>query len=94
MRPLVDPDFWRDRAVLLTGHSGFKGAWLALWLRSLGARVSGLADGVPTEPSLYELARVAGDLAEFRADVRDPVAVLAAFAECEPEIVIHMAAQP
>lgn len=91
---LVDPDFWRDRAVLLTGHTGFKGAWLALWLQSLGARVSGLADGIPTTPSLFELAHVAGGLhADVRADVRDHAAVLAAFAEHEPEVVVHMAAQ-
>ncbi|MEJ7798590.1 MAG: GDP-mannose 4,6-dehydratase, partial [Solirubrobacteraceae bacterium] len=94
MRPLVDPDFWRDRAVLLTGHTGFKGAWLALWLQSLGARVSGLSDGVPTVPSLYELARVGDGVQGFRADVRDHEAVLAAFAAGAPEIVIHMAAQP
>ncbi|MCW3068298.1 MAG: CDP-glucose 4,6-dehydratase, partial [Solirubrobacterales bacterium] len=51
----VDADFWRDRSVLLTGHTGFKGAWLALWLQSLGAHVTGLSLGVPTDPSLYEL---------------------------------------
>lgn len=94
MRPLVDPEFWRDRAVLLTGHTGFKGAWLALWLQALGARVSGLADGVPTAPSLYELARVGDGVREFRADVRDLDAVLHAFAASEPEIVVHLAAQP
>jgi CDP-glucose 4,6-dehydratase len=94
MRPLVDPDFWRDRAVLLTGHTGFKGAWLALWLHAMGARVSGLADGIPTAPSLYELAHVGDGVSEFRADVRDHAAVLDAFAASEPEIVIHMAAQP
>jgi CDP-glucose 4,6-dehydratase len=94
MRPLVDPDFWRDRAVLVTGHTGFKGAWLALWLRELGARVSGLAAGVPTAPALYELAHAGDGVAEFDADVRDHRAVLAAFAACEPEIVLHLAAQP
>ncbi|MBW3607984.1 MAG: CDP-glucose 4,6-dehydratase, partial [Actinobacteria bacterium] len=94
MAPLVDPHFWRDRAVLLTGHTGFKGAWLALWLQSMGARVTGLADGVPTQPSLYELADVAPDLqADVRDDIRDHRAVLDAFARHEPEIVIHMAAQ-
>ncbi len=54
----VDPAFWRGRRVLVTGHTGFKGAWLSLWLQSLGAEVTGFADAVPTEPSLYELARV------------------------------------
>ncbi|MEY2514808.1 MAG: CDP-glucose 4,6-dehydratase, partial [bacterium] len=94
MASLVDPDFWRDRGVLVTGHTGFKGAWLTLWLQALGARVSGLADGVPTQPSLYELARVGVGVNEFRADIRDYDAVLAAVATSAPQIVVHMAAQP
>jgi CDP-glucose 4,6-dehydratase len=94
MAPLVDPHFWRGRAVLVTGHTGFKGAWLALWLQSMGARVTGLADEVPTQPSLYELARVGEALeADVRADIRDPAAVLDAVDRHAPDIVIHMAAQ-
>lgn len=89
----VDPSFWRDRVVLVTGHTGFKGAWLVLWLRAMGAHVVGLADGVPTEPSLYELARAGDGIEDVRADVRDRVAVRDAFAHHAPEIVIHMAAQ-
>lgn len=94
MQLLADPSFWRDRAVLVTGHTGFKGAWLALWLHTLGARVTGVSNGVPTAPSLYELARVGQWIEEIEADVRDRAAVLAAIALAEPEIVIHMAAQP
>ncbi|MBW3609037.1 MAG: CDP-glucose 4,6-dehydratase, partial [Actinobacteria bacterium] len=94
MAPLVDPTFWRDRAVLVTGHTGFKGAWLALWLQALGARVVGLARGVPSSPSLYELARVGAGLSEESADIRDLAAVREAFARHEPEVVIHLAAQP
>jgi len=93
MAALVDPGFWRERAVLVTGHTGFKGAWLTLWLKSLGARVVGLSDIVPTTPSLYELAGVADGVEDLRADIRDHVAVRRAFAAHEPEIVIHMAAQ-
>jgi len=93
MRPLADPDFWRDRAVLLTGHTGFKGAWLTLWLQALGARVSGLADGPAPALSLYELTRAGDGVGEWHADVRDHAAVRAAFAASAPEIVIHMAAQ-
>src|SRR5438270_13577721 len=89
----VDPDFWRDRRVLLTGHTGFKGAWLSIWLASLGTRVTGVADAVPTRPSLYEMAGVGELLSEVRADVRDPAALDAAIAEAEPDTVIHMAAQ-
>jgi CDP-glucose 4,6-dehydratase len=89
----VDPDFWRERRVLLTGHTGFKGAWLALWLQTLGAHVSGFAVGVPTEPSLYELARVGEGIESIEGDVRDRDALAAALDLVRPEIVIHMAAQ-
>jgi len=89
----VDPDFWRDRRVLLTGHTGFKGAWLALWLQSLGARVTGYSAKVPTQPSLYELARVADGVESIKGDVRDSQATAAAVSAAAPEVVIHMAAQ-
>jgi CDP-glucose 4,6-dehydratase len=89
----VDPDFWRGRRVLLTGHTGFKGSWLALWLEALGAEVSGFANGVPTTPSLFESARVGEALRSFEGDVRDLAALERALGESRPEIVIHMAAQ-
>jgi len=94
MARLVDPGFWRGRGVLVTGHTGFKGAWLSLWLQAMGARVVGLSDGVPTAPSLYELASVGDHLAEVTADIRDEGGVRSAFTRHEPEVVIHMAAQP
>lgn len=94
MAPPVDPSFWRDRKVLVTGHTGFKGAWLSLWLQALGARIVGLSRGLPSSPSLYELARVRGDVTEVAADIRHPDAIAAAFARYEPEVVIHLAAQP
>jgi CDP-glucose 4,6-dehydratase len=89
----VDTGFWRDRRVLLTGHTGFKGAWLALWLQSLGARVTGFSVDVPTTPSLYELARVEEGMESIEGDVREPQAIAAAVEAVAPEIVIHMAAQ-
>jgi CDP-glucose 4,6-dehydratase len=93
-RGLVDRGFWSGRRVLVTGHTGFKGAWLSLWLQLLGAEVAGLSNGVPTTPSLYELARIgAGMSEEFVDDVRDFAALRAAIAHVEPEVVIHMAAQ-
>jgi CDP-glucose 4,6-dehydratase len=92
---VIDPTFWNGRAVLVTGHTGFKGAWLTLWLQALGARVSGLSHGVPTNPSLYELARIdEGMASEFTADVCDFAAVRDALASSRPEVVVHMAAQP
>ena len=91
----VDSTFWRDRRVLLTGHTGFKGAWLSLWLQSLGAHLTGLSLSTPpTHPSLYELARVReGMAASVACDIRDPLALEREVALARPEIVIHMAAQ-
>jgi CDP-glucose 4,6-dehydratase len=79
--------------VLLTGHTGFKGAWLALWLERLGAEVTGFSRDVPTSPSLFEVARVGDGLRSIEEDVRDLPAVERALAEARPEVVIHMAAQ-
>jgi len=92
-RATVDPGFWAGRRVLLTGHSGFKGAWLALWLQSLGAHVTGFSSGLPTHPSLHELARVGEGMECIDGDVCDPEAVAAAVAASKPEVVVHMAAQ-
>ncbi len=90
----VDPAFWSGTRVLLTGNTGFKGSWLTLWLLEMGAEVSGLAPGPPTEPSLYDLAGLAADVPQAAIDIRDYEAVVATVAERRPEIVIHMAAQP
>jgi CDP-glucose 4,6-dehydratase len=90
----VDPAFWSGRRVLLTGHTGFKGSWLAVWLQSLGADITGLSVDIPTEPSLYRLARVGDSIEWIVADVRDFEAVNQAMARVRPEIVLHLAAQP
>lgn len=88
-------DFWRGKRVLVTGHSGFKGGWLSLWLQSLGAEVSGYALPPPTVPSLFEKAAVArGMRTSLMADVRDLDCLKAAFRELQPEVVFHLAAQP
>lgn len=90
----IDPDFWAGRRVLITGHTGFKGAWLSLWLQAMGAEVSGIAPGSPTDPSLYAAAETGSEMVEYAIDVRDGEAVRGAFAEARPEIVMHLAAQP
>jgi CDP-glucose 4,6-dehydratase len=91
----TDPGFWEGRRVLLTGHNGFKGAWLALWLQQLGARVSGFSCGETPERSLYALARVGeGMELVIDGDIRDHDAVAEALRQAKPEVVIHMAAQP
>jgi CDP-glucose 4,6-dehydratase len=90
----LDAAFWSGRRVLVTGHTGFKGGWTCLWLTELGAEVAGLSLDPPTEPSLFEAARVAGGIDDRRGDVRDPDTVRAAVDGTRPEVVIHMAAQP
>jgi CDP-glucose 4,6-dehydratase len=86
--------FWKDRRVVLTGHTGFKGSWLSLWLDALGANVTGYALDPPTRPSLYEQANVAAAVRTSTcADIRDFPRFKAAIEECHPDVVIHMAAQ-
>jgi CDP-glucose 4,6-dehydratase len=84
---------WAGRRVLVTGHTGFKGSWLSLWLESLGARVTGLALAPETEPALFEVLGLGTRLHDHRADVRDPAAVARVFDACRPEVVFHLAAQ-
>jgi CDP-glucose 4,6-dehydratase len=91
--PRPNPAFWANKRVLLTGHTGFKGAWAALWLAQMGAKVTGFALAPETEPSLYALANVERDLVSVVGDLRDADAVSAAVAKANPQIVIHMAAQ-
>ena len=90
----MNPGFWQGKRVLLTGHTGFKGSWLSLWLQSMGAQVTGYALAPPTNPSLFEIAEVAQGMTSVIGDIRDLSKLQAVFAEHQPEIVIHMAAQP
>lgn len=91
---VADGGFWRGKRVFLTGHTGFKGSWLSLWLQSLGAVLTGFALPPPTRPSLFEAAGVAGGMRSIIGDIRDLPALQLALQEARPEIVIHMAAQP
>lgn len=90
----IDADFWRGRRVFLTGHTGFKGGWLSLWLQRLGADVTGYALDPPTTPSLFAVARVGAGMRSIIKDIRDAETLAQAMRAAQPEIVIHMAAQP
>ena len=90
----MNADFWRGKRVFVTGHTGFKGSWLSLWLQQLGAEVIGYALVPPTSPSLFEVARVGNGMMSIEGDVRDLVSLQAAIASHKPDIIFHMAAQP
>lgn len=90
---MIDPDFWRGRRVLLTGHTGFKGAWATQWLTRLGAEVHGLSLAPDTEPNLFGILGGGGAITSKIGDIRDRESVHEAIAACRPQIVIHMAAQ-
>ena len=91
MRP--DPSFWRGKRILLTGHTGFKGAWLALWLHRLGAHVTGVALPPVSTPNLHQLAGIAALVNGRMIDIRDAAALRAVVQETQPQIVLHLAAQ-
>ena len=91
---VIDPDFWKNKRVFMTGHSGFKGGWLALWLEEMGAIVRGYSLPAPTEPSLFDVAKVRQGLLSEDGDIRDFFHLREAMTDFKPEIVFHMAAQP
>lgn len=86
-------EFWKDKKILLTGHTGFKGSWLSLWLQKLGSDVIGFSKSIPTNPSLFEIAKVKEGMISIMGDVRDFTKILEVINRYQPEIIIHMAAQ-
>jgi CDP-glucose 4,6-dehydratase len=88
-----EPEFWRGKRVFVTGHTGFKGSWLTLWLAELGARVRGYALTPDTEPSMFRALAIGDVCDSIIADVRDPDRLAAAIAEFRPDVAIHLAAQ-
>lgn len=91
---LPDPAFWHGKRVLLTGHTGFKGSWLMLWLQSLGAEVSGMALPPDTTPSLFDQLFADGCAGHFIGDIRDADGMRQRVADVAPDVVMHLAAQP
>ena len=94
MSQKISREFWQGKRVFVTGHTGFKGSWLSLWLQNLGATVKGLALAPATNPALFEEARVAEGMESKIGDIRDLAAVSASIKAFNPDILIHMAAQP
>jgi len=90
----VNVEFWKNKRVFLTGHTGFKGSWLSLWLQSLGCEVTGYALTPPTVPNLYEVADVAQGMTSIIANILDLPKLQTSMQTARPDIVIHMAAQP
>lgn len=91
---MIDREFWIGKRVFVTGHTGFKGSWLCLWLHALGAEVYGYALEPPTDPSLFVEADIGRLVSSVIGDVRDFASLSAALHGAQPEIIIHMAAQP
>ena len=87
-------NFFKNKRIFVTGHTGFKGSWLCLWLESMGAHVTGFALNPPTDPSLFEMCGISKGMNSIIGDVRDLQSIRNAMDEAKPEIVIHMAAQP
>ncbi|MFK5857318.1 MAG: CDP-glucose 4,6-dehydratase [Bacteroidota bacterium] len=89
----MTPDFWKNKIVFISGHTGFKGAWLSLWLQNLGAKVIGYALSPPTKPSLFEKADIASGIHSIKGDIRNLKQLKKVFNKYQPEIVFHLAAQ-
>ncbi len=87
-------DIYRGRRVLVTGHTGFKGAWLCEWLIQLGAEVTGFSIGIPTTPALFEQIKLASRLRDIRGDICDSAAIANVVKDTRPDFVFHLAAQP
>lgn len=94
MENLVSPGFWKGKRVFLTGHTGFKGSWLAIWLNELGAQVTGYALPAPTAPSLFDVVEVEKTLTSIIGDIRSYENLAAALRSANPQIIFHLAAQP
>ena len=90
---VINLNFWKNKKVLLTGHTGFKGSWLSIWLKKLDVELVGFSKDIPTKPSLFEIAKVSEGMTSITGNIEDFTAIQKVLKENKPEIVIHMAAQ-
>jgi CDP-glucose 4,6-dehydratase len=90
----MKPEFWRGKRVFVTGHTGFKGSWLCLWLQQLGAQLTGYALPPSTQPNMFEVCRVAEGMNSIEGDIRDFAKLQQSMNDSKPEVVFHLAAQP
>ena len=90
----MNPEFWKGKRVFLTGHTGFKGSWLSLWLQSMGAIIKGFSLEPPTNPSLFIVANISEGMESQIGDIRDYETLFDSIESFQPDIVLHMAAQP
>ncbi len=91
---MIDQNFWKDKKVLITGHTGFKGSWLSMWLYSMGAKITGYALDPHTTPNLYQLAKIDSLVSSIISDIRDKDSLEKVISTIKPEIIFHLAAQP
>ena len=89
----MNESFWKNKKILITGHTGFKGSWLTVWLKKLGADITGFSKSVPTNPSLFETANIEKDIKSVVGDIQNYELLKETISKCEPEIIFHMAAQ-
>ena len=89
----MNSNFWKNKKVLLTGHTGFKGSWLSIWLKKLGVELIGFSKDIPTKPSLFDIAKISEGMTSIIGNIEDFTVIQKELKENKPEIVIHMAAQ-
>jgi CDP-glucose 4,6-dehydratase len=89
----MNQSFWKNKKILITGHTGFKGSWLTVWLKKLGADITGFSKSVPTNPSLFETVNIEKDVKSVVGNIQNYELLKETISKCEPEIIFHMAAQ-
>jgi len=89
----MNSNFWKNKTILLTGHTGFKGSWITLWLKKLGSNIVGFSNDIPTSPSLFKVANIEDEIISVNGDIRNFDLIKKTIDEHKPDIIIHMAAQ-